>query len=69
VTDPASADGVWRKSQASNTQGGECVEVSFAEHAVLLRHSRDPAGPVLLFSHAEWAAFLTGARNGEFDLP
>jgi hypothetical protein len=68
VTDPASADGVWRKSQTSNAQG-ECVEVSFVEHAVLLRHSRNPAGPVLSFSYAEWSAFLTGAHNGEFDLP
>jgi Domain of unknown function (DUF397) len=69
VTDPASPDGVWRKSQASNPNGGECVEVAFAEHAVLVRHSHDPAGPVLSFSHPEWTAFLAGARNGEFDLP
>jgi hypothetical protein len=68
VTDPASADGVWHKSQASNAQG-ECVEVSFTEEAVLVRHSRNPAGPVLSFSYAEWTAFLSGARNGEFDFP
>jgi hypothetical protein len=69
VTDPASADGVWRKSQASNNSGGECVEVSFDDHTVLVRHSLNPAGPVLSFSYAEWKAFLTGARSGEFDLP
>lgn len=68
MTDPGSADCMWRKSQVSNSQG-ECVEVSFAKHAVLVRHSRNPAGPVLSFSHAEWNAFLAGARNGEFDLP
>ena len=68
MTDPASADRSWRKSQASNSQG-ECVEVSFAEHTVLVRHSRNPAGPVLSFSYAEWTAFLVGARNGEFDFP
>lgn len=68
MTDPASADGVWRKSRASNAQG-ECVEVSFDEHAVFVRHSLNPAGPVLSFSHAEWDAFLVGARNGEFNFP
>jgi hypothetical protein len=69
VTDPASDSGVWRKSQASNASGGECVEVAFAEHAVFIRHSQNTAGPVLSFSYSEWKAFLIGARNGEFDLP
>jgi hypothetical protein len=45
------------------------VEVSFDDHTVLVRHSLNPAGPVLSFSYAEWKAFLTGARSGEFDLP
>jgi Domain of unknown function (DUF397) len=69
VTDSAPADGEWRKSQASNVTGGECVEVSLDEHAVQVRHSHRPTGPVLSFSQAEWNAFLIGVRNGEFDLP
>jgi Domain of unknown function (DUF397) len=68
VTDSESADGAWRKSKASNASG-ECLEVAFADAAVLVRHSHDQTGPVLTFSHAEWRAFLVGARNGEFDLP
>jgi hypothetical protein len=68
VTDSESADGAWRKSKAS-TATGECLEVAFADNAVLVRHSLDRTGPVLSFSHAEWKAFLAGARNGEFDLP
>jgi hypothetical protein len=32
-----------------------------------MRHSRDPQGPMLSFSHSEWEAFLTGVRDGEFD--
>jgi hypothetical protein len=56
----------WRKSSASNS--GECVEVAFLARSVLIRHSGDPSGPVLTFSDREWAAFLTGARSGEFDL-
>jgi hypothetical protein len=69
VTDSESAASAWRKSEASNANGGECLEVAFADEAVLIRHSHDRAGPVLSFSHAEWKAFLAGARNGEFDLP
>jgi len=33
-----------------------------------MRHSLDPSGPMLTFSLAEWAAFLTGVRGGEFDV-
>jgi Domain of unknown function (DUF397) len=68
VTDAASADGAWRKSTASQPTGA-CVEVAFGDEGVLIRHSQHPSGSVLSFSHAEWRAFLTGARNGEFDLP
>jgi len=68
VTDSKSADGVWRKSKASNATG-ECLEVAFGDKAVLIRHSQDPSGPVLSFSYSEWKAFLAGARSGEFDLP
>jgi hypothetical protein len=69
VTDSEPADGVWRKSKASNAAQGECVEIAFADDAVLVRHSQDPSGPVLSFSYPEWKAFLAGARDGEFDLP
>lgn len=58
---------VWRKSRMSTTS--DCVEVAFAGSTILLRHSKDPAGPVLAFTAREWTAFLAGVRNGEFDLP
>lgn len=56
---------LWRKSTASGEEG--CVEVAFVDQSVLVRQSRDPAGPALTFSLAEWLAFLAGVRNGEFD--
>ena len=34
---------------------------------VAMRNSRDPHGPALVFTAAEWDAFLAGARDGEFD--
>jgi hypothetical protein len=68
VTDAESDDGVWRKSTASAVHG-DCVEVALDDEGVRIRHSRDRHGAVLRFSHSEWRAFLTGARDGEFDLP
>lgn len=37
--------------------------------AVQVRDSKDPDGPVLSFTAAEWGAFVLGAKDGEFDLP
>jgi Domain of unknown function (DUF397) len=34
---------------------------------VLVRDTKDREGPVLRFTGAEWAAFLAGAKAGEFD--
>lgn len=33
-----------------------------------VRDSKDAAGPALVFSLAEWVAFVQGVRAGEFDL-
>ncbi len=55
----------WLKSESSGS--GDCVEVAFVGRSVLVRNSRDRAGPVLSFTHSEWTAFLTGARSGTFD--
>jgi hypothetical protein len=55
----------WRKSTASGDTG--CAEVALEGDMVHMRHSQDPSGHVLTFSMAEWAAFLEGARKGEFN--
>ena len=54
----------WQKATASNLGGG-CVEL--ADLGVAMRDSKDPDGPQLYFSRREIAAFLIGARMGEFD--
>ncbi|SBT53079.1 DUF397 domain-containing protein [Micromonospora auratinigra] len=49
----------WRKSSHSGDEGA-CVEMALLPAAVAVRDSKDPAGPVLVFSPTAWAAF-TGA--------
>ncbi|NJC68176.1 DUF397 domain-containing protein [Planosporangium thailandense] len=60
-------DETWRKSTRSGNQG-QCVEVRTLGGRVEVRDSKDPDGPVLAFTSGEWAAFLDGAKGGEFDL-
>ncbi|WP_214327231.1 DUF397 domain-containing protein [Nonomuraea sediminis] len=58
----------WRKSRFCNGSSA-CVEVaSLADGNVALRDSKQQDGPVLVFTPEEWAAFVAGARDGEFDL-
>jgi hypothetical protein len=61
-------DGVaWVKSRRSGPTGGNCVEVAFLPGGnVAMRNSRQPDGPALIFTTAEWDAFIGGARDGEF---
>ncbi|HEY9389153.1 MAG TPA: DUF397 domain-containing protein [Mycobacteriales bacterium] len=58
---------VWRKSSHSGSDG-QCVEVAFVDaRRVAVRDSKNPAGPVLLFTGAEWATFVATARTDRFD--
>jgi hypothetical protein len=57
---------VWHKTQHSMANGA-CVEIASAADRVAIRDSKDPDGPILAYTKAEFSAFLEGARNGEFD--
>lgn len=59
---------VWRKSSQSGPNCDNCVEVAHVDQAWLMRDSKDPQGPVLVFTQGEWDAFVGGAKDGEFDL-
>jgi hypothetical protein len=60
---------VWRKASRSNGNGGNnCVEVAFLGTEVAVRDSKDRSGPALLFTQAEWTAFVGSTKDGEFDI-
>ncbi|MCW2919767.1 MAG: uncharacterized protein JWN52_7835 [Actinomycetia bacterium] len=55
---------VWRKSSRSDSGGGACVEVARADRLVAVRDSKNPKGPVLAFTSAEWLGLLSGIKAG-----
>lgn len=57
----------WRKSRHSGAVGN-CVEVATLDTGeIAVRNSRFPNGPALVYTRAEIAAFVAGAKDGEFD--
>ena len=56
----------WIKASVSN-QEASCVELRRHGGAIEVRDTKDRSGPVLRFTRAEFAAWLDGARGGEFD--
>lgn len=57
---------VWRKSTRSQNNGA-CLEVARVGDAIGVRDSKNPDGPVLVFTLREFDAFLDGAAKGEFN--
>jgi hypothetical protein len=58
----------WLKSSRSGSACDNCVEVAFVDDAIAVRDSKNPDGAALIFTTAEWDAFVGGAKDGEFDL-
>lgn len=58
----------WVKASRSGSSGN-CVEMRRADEATVeVRDTKDRgAGPTLRFTSEEFAAWLEGARRGEFD--
>ncbi|WP_227998652.1 DUF397 domain-containing protein [Nocardia australiensis] len=57
----------WFKSSRSGASSN-CVEVAFLpNHIVGVRDSKNPTGPALTFTSAEWSAFTSAATRGEFN--
>lgn len=55
----------WRKSSYSE-QSGNCLELAVVDGVVLVRESDEPDA-VIRTTRAKLAAFLAGAKAGEFD--
>ncbi|HEY1643792.1 MAG TPA: DUF397 domain-containing protein [Streptosporangiaceae bacterium] len=65
---------VWRSAGTGEADEAS-VEIAFvpgskegSEQVIAMRDSREPEGPVLIFTPDEWRAFTAGVQDGEFDL-
>lgn len=56
----------WYKSSYSGGQA-DCVEVAATSDVVLVRDSKDPAGPVLNVNTHEWQSFTESIQAAQFD--
>jgi hypothetical protein len=58
----------WIKSSFSGPTGGNCVEVRGHAGQIEVRDTKQHGnGPSLRFTSAEFAAWVDGAKQGEFD--
>ncbi|GAB3206095.1 hypothetical protein GCM10027294_07250 [Marinactinospora endophytica] len=70
----------WRKARRSGNNGGACVEVAALpgrdvavenkrgdDEVFVVRDSKNPGRPALVYTRAEWDAFVEGVKDGEFD--
>ncbi|MBT8227612.1 MAG: DUF397 domain-containing protein [Dactylosporangium sp.] len=56
---------VW---QGAPDDGRDGVQIAFVDDLIGVRNAAEPDGSVLVFTQAEWDAFVLGAKDGEFDL-
>jgi hypothetical protein len=54
---------VWRKSRRSH-QNGECVEIARTPRSMAIRDSKNPAGPMIVFSRSVFLSFAAEIREG-----
>lgn len=52
----------WRVATYTGGNGGNCVEVGDADHAIVIRDSKDRAGETLKFSAATWQSFTNSLK-------
>jgi Domain of unknown function (DUF397) len=66
LSDAERAGLAWLKAQSSGANG-QCIEIASSPGKIAIRDSKDPDGPILVYTPGEFRAFLDGARKGEFD--
>ncbi|MET8061938.1 DUF397 domain-containing protein [Streptomyces microflavus] len=53
----------WRSSSYSNSNGGECVEISDDFPGLIpVRDSKNPDGPALVLQAPAWDAFISSIK-------
>ncbi|MET8380018.1 DUF397 domain-containing protein [Streptomyces microflavus] len=53
----------WRSSSYSNSNGGECVEISDDFPGLIpVRDSKNPDGPALVLQAPAWSAFISSIK-------
>lgn len=57
----------WRKSSYSNGAGGMCVEVAPMAGTTAVRDSKNPDGPILVFTDPHWRDFVARVGNGSLE--
>lgn len=57
----------WQKSSASDLDGNCVALAKLPDGDIAVRNSRNPSAPALIYTRAEIAAFLRGAKDGDFD--
>lgn len=57
----------WKRTPTASGAGGT-LEIGYGDNGLIgLRLANDPDGIILIYTPAEWDAFLEGVRDGEFD--
>ncbi|WP_214405305.1 DUF397 domain-containing protein [Pseudonocardia lacus] len=57
----------WRTSSFSGNSGNSCVEVAFLpEGTVGVRDTKDRSRETQSYSAAQWSAFVSAVRTGQF---
>lgn len=59
----------WLRAAQAEDSEGDHLEIAFVGSHIAMRSSAQPDGPSLIFTPAEWEAFVLGAKDGEFDRP
>ncbi|HEX5540423.1 MAG TPA: DUF397 domain-containing protein [Micromonospora sp.] len=54
-------------TRSADTNCVEAGPLGDGSGRVALRHSKAPDGAVIVYTRAEWDAFIAGVKDGEFD--
>lgn len=62
------AAATWQRTTTTDGTPGK-LEIGFANNGlVALRYAEEPDGTILIYTPAEWEAFVEGVKDGEFDI-